>query len=682
MRSALLITASLIALIQPAIAQTVPDDDEAEDQQVPRTEIVVTGQRLDAARSKVEPSLGASTYTLSNEAIEHRPGGETRDLGFILAQVPGVRRDGSGALIVRNAPGKIQYRLNNIILPEGVADFGESLSSRLADKTELITGALPAQYGLVSGGVVNVTTKNGLYMKGGQAELYGGSHHSVEPAFEWSASRGGSSLFASGSFRRSDIGLAPLDAAANPAHDRIRELEGFLFADHLIDEEQRTSLILGSSNERNQVPGRAIAGLPGAEHAHGERRVSNHYAIAFYQRSDEALTLQASMFGLVSNEVIRPDEPLSLAADGVSRATRGWRRSVGTQIEAAYEAGARHTLRAGILLSNDREREAERDLAGTPLASAALFDADSVEHRVTASAFVQDEVRLAPRLTLNAGLRFDHVTDVGEPAQLGPRASLVYATPAGFTAHVGYARYVVAPPLGEAAPRSPFSGGAVNDSAREERDDYFDVGLQQKLGEWTFGIDGYWRSARDLLAQREWQFAPIERSFNYRRGRLHGVDLSLTYADGPVTAWSNLALAQANGREIVSNQGEFSAAQLDYAAAHDLPIDQDQRVTASGGLSYRFGHLLLSGDLLYGSGARRTAAGGVPNGARLPAHATFDLAAVYRLSLIEGRPLELRLDVTNLFDRSYGLGDGTGFAGGAPQWAERRGVFVGLEQSF
>ena len=36
-----------------------------------------------------EPVLGASTYTLTNDAIENRPGGETRDLGSILGSIFG-----------------------------------------------------------------------------------------------------------------------------------------------------------------------------------------------------------------------------------------------------------------------------------------------------------------------------------------------------------------------------------------------------------------------------------------------------------------------------------------------------------------------------------------------------------------------------------------------------------------
>lgn len=665
-----LLFASMAAMAPPPV--TAKDVGDQEDEQgAPASEIVVTGKRLDAARAQVEPALGASTYTLTNDAIENRPGGETRDLGSILVQVPGVRRDGGRGLVVRGAPGGVQYRLNNIILPQGSGDFGETLSARLADRTQLITGALPAQYGLVSGGVINVTTKSGLSSgNGGQAELYGGSHRTIQPAFEWGGARGGTSLFASGSFRRSDIGIASLDGSADPLHDRSREVEGFLFGDHVINEESRVSLILGSSNERNQIPGLAAPGIDPEGRRHGDQTTANHYAIASYQWSGDRATVQASVSGLVSREAIAPIEPLSIAADGLSRARRETRRSLGLQVEGAFDVGSAHTLRAGIVASMDRSRRTER------LATAAdIVESRSTGHRLTTSVFLQDEWKLTDRLTANAGLRADRVSGVSRGSRLGPRASLTWELPSGLAAHAGYSRYFVAPPMGEQA----LTGDG---RLRVESDDYFDIGAEQTLGGLKLGLDAYWRSARNLIAERRWDVAPAADSFAYRRGKLRGIEALMTYAHGPLRAWSNLAYSTASARGIISGRSLFTPPQLAWVDGHDTKIDQDQRLTGSAGLSYRFGHLLLSGDLLYGSGARRTAPGGDPNAARLPAYATLDFAAVYRLVLSDRHPLDLRLDVTNLLDRRYALSDGTGLAGGAPQWGERRGLFVGLEQGF
>jgi hypothetical protein len=646
------------------LAQSAPPDPDGDQETAaPATEIVVTGQRLDAARAKVEPALGASTYTLANDTIENRPGGETRTLGTILQQVPGVRSDGQGRLIVRGAPGGVQYRLNNVILPEGVADFGESLSARLADRTQLITGALPAQYGLAAGSVVNITTKSGLSQgNGGQAELYGGSHHTFEPAFELSTATGGTSLFASGSFRRSDVGLAAPDAR-EPLHDASRELEGFAFLDHVIDEDSRVSLILGSSNERKEVPGLPVAGIAGATSRHGIDKSNNHYAIASYQHIAGDLTVQASLSGLLSRSRVTPDEALSIAADGVARRRSDRRSGVGTQVETAYTQGDAHTLRAGLIASADRQRRDERFASAVTSAQSRATD-----RRLSTSLFVEDEWKITPQLTANLGLRADRVSGLDRPTHLGPRASLSWVAARGFTLHGGYARYFIAPPLGEARVG--------------ERDDYFDLGAERKIGDLTVGIDAYSRTARNQFAERNWPFGPIGDTFAYRRARSEGVELLTTYADGPVTAWANLALARSRGRGISVGRALFSPAQLVVTDHQSVRTELDQAITASAGASRRFGPLLLSADLLYGSGAPRTAPGDAIDGARLPAHATFDLAAVYRLKLIDGRPTDLRFDITNVGDRRYAFNDGTSLAGGAPQWAVGRGLFVGIEQGF
>jgi hypothetical protein len=133
---------------------------------------VVTGRRLDAARAAIEPRLGASTYTLPSRALENRSGTDNTPFNEIMLQTPGVSQEAFGQIHVRNEMANMQYRLNGIILPEGVSFFGQSLSPRYAGSIELITGALPAQYGLRTAGIIDITTKSGLYDNGGTVGVY------------------------------------------------------------------------------------------------------------------------------------------------------------------------------------------------------------------------------------------------------------------------------------------------------------------------------------------------------------------------------------------------------------------------------------------------------------------------------------------------------------------------------
>jgi outer membrane cobalamin receptor len=718
-RPAIALLAVIAALVLPLFAHAAePDgDDDDDDRPAPVSEIVVTAHRLDQARSDISPSLGASTYTLSNEAVEGRPGGETVSVGQLLSQAPGVAQGPSSRIVVRGQ-GELQYRINNVIIPEGITDIGDSLSTRLVEKVDLITGALPAQYGLQTGGVVNITTKNGVYNQGGQAELYGGSHGHMEPAYEFVGHWGSTNLFSSGSYLRSDAGLSPADASADPLHDRTSQLEGLAFLDHVISADARAFLVLGGSDEAFQLPharGLDAATYPGApydpfarpltlrgvqhfasEAWGGEERDSTIYAMAAYQRTQGALTLQASGFARWSILSLTPDPAGDILFTGMARSADNSDVTGGLQIEAVDHLDAHHTLRGGVVASWTASTNHATalvlpvDVQGAQTSDQPIRIAGrSSETRQETSAFLQDEWTLGASLTLNPGLRFDHVGGPGGGDQFSPRLNLVWTGGGGLSLHAGYARYFVPAPELEVLPDPQDLAGTTgaspsgrSDPIRAETDDDFDIGLQQKLEALTLSVDGYWRSARDLIDQARIGSTSLNQPFNFAHGRVRGVVLSATYAHAGLTLWANAAAARAEGRDIVSGQASFTPAELAFASSHHVRTSQDQTWTASAGGAYRWKALILSGQLTYGSGLPRTAAGGAPDAASLPAHVQLDLSSSYTMKGPAGRPIELRLDVINVADSRYQIQDATGLGRGAPAFALGRAFLVGAEQTF
>src|SRR6185312_5077232 len=147
--------------------------------------VVVTAERLAKARNGIQTQTGASTYTITSKDIEAQPGGENTLLNQVILQAPGVAQDSFGQLHVRGEHNGIQYRLNGIIIPEGISVFSQTLDPRLADSVKLITGALPAEYGNRTAGIIDVQTKSGLFTDGGEVSLYGGSHGKLNPSVSY-----------------------------------------------------------------------------------------------------------------------------------------------------------------------------------------------------------------------------------------------------------------------------------------------------------------------------------------------------------------------------------------------------------------------------------------------------------------------------------------------------------------
>src|SRR5271165_3965218 len=135
-------------------------------------DINVIAKQLDIARQSIEPSLGASVYNFGRQAIATQPQGDNQPLNRLLLQAPGVAQDSFGQVHVRGDHANLQFRLNGIILPEGINVFGQILQTRLANSVSLFTGPLPAQYGLLTAGIIDIETKAGALDTGGAFSLY------------------------------------------------------------------------------------------------------------------------------------------------------------------------------------------------------------------------------------------------------------------------------------------------------------------------------------------------------------------------------------------------------------------------------------------------------------------------------------------------------------------------------
>ena len=108
-------------------------------------EVVVTSEELDISREQIVPSLGATRYTVGPDRLDSQARGEDAPFNQTMLRFPAATQDSFGQLHVRGEHANLQYRIDDVLLPESIPGFGQELETRFADNISLITGALPAQ---------------------------------------------------------------------------------------------------------------------------------------------------------------------------------------------------------------------------------------------------------------------------------------------------------------------------------------------------------------------------------------------------------------------------------------------------------------------------------------------------------------------------------------------------------
>src|SRR5947207_2956247 len=276
------------------------------------------------------------------------------------------------------------------------------------------------------------------------------------------------------------------------------------------------------------------------------------YEILTYQKKVDDFNFQASIFTRYSSVLFRPDDVGDLIFNGVASRVDRDILSNGIELDMSYKLNDQHTLRSGLIFT---EQHATIDTAtlvfpvdasGNQTSDVPLRIVDNHDkYGYFYGFYLQDEWKPFEQLTINFGGRFDVVNAFADENQLSPRINVVYEPLKGTTLHAGYARYFTPPPL-EAVPQSTIGkfAGTTNESevtkdtpVKSERAHYFDAGMTQKIAEgFTVGIDGFYKSSHSVLDEGQFGEALILSSFNYKPGEIYGGEFTANYATGPFSA--------------------------------------------------------------------------------------------------------------------------------------------------
>ena len=505
----------------------------------------VKNNAFDTARSNLFTTAGTTSDTLTHDTIQALPQGTNTTVEKILLQAPGVSQDSaaSGLLHVRNDHANVQFRINGVMLPDGVTGFGSILDPSLIGSMSLITGALPAEYGMRTVGLIDITTRNDIFNNSGSVSYYGGSRGTIQPSFDYGGTFGntcptttsaatnsstvplatkaapaspadcfaGVQYFFTGSYLQTTEGIENPLSSLNAIHDLSNQYKGFAYMSAFVDPATRVSLIAGTATNWFQipnVPGQPIGlnGNPPVTSAFGATNFNSaalnesqyedtQFGVLALQRSANGFDGQLSYFTRYNFLHFMPDPVGDLLINGVASDITRESFSNGLQGDASYIINDTHTVRAGFTVSGEQTAVGNQSLVepvdpmGNPIDAPFTITDNVSKTGWLAGIYAQDEWKLTNNFKLNYGLRFDQMWQYVDANQLSPRASLTYKPFEFTTFHAGYARYFTPPIMVEAAPANfaLFNNTTaavttpLGNPVLPERSNYFDAGVDQNI---------------------------------------------------------------------------------------------------------------------------------------------------------------------------------------------------------
>jgi hypothetical protein len=321
-------------------------------------------QALDAARANIFAPVGTNTCDMTSHDIYNLPAGDDTPFDKALLQTPGFSQDSaaSGSLHLRNEHANLQYRINGVLLPDGVSGFTQFLDSSFVGNLTIIDGVLPAQYGLHTTGIIDITPKNGVFDGGGSIGVYGGTQTTVSPNFEYGGTFGQTQYYVTGRYFRSNEGIENPSPSYSAIHDRTDQGKFFGYASTLLGDGSRFSIISGASDGAYQIPNNpgqtpqfATPGFPPIDSSqiNENQYEQNYYSVLSWQKSIGPLDLQVSAFSRYSSLNFIPDPIGDLQYNGVASSVFRSSFLNGLMGDAAYRLNALNTLRFGFTGSGE-----------------------------------------------------------------------------------------------------------------------------------------------------------------------------------------------------------------------------------------------------------------------------------------------------------------------------------------
>jgi hypothetical protein len=656
-------------------------------------EVVVQGS--------AEPAAPITTRaSLAGEIVDRMPSRlRGRGVQDAIATIPGWSTEDNGLLHVRGVDDGLLYVIDGVPVHERLDGlFGLAPDPGMIDSMHVLTGYIPPEFGLKSGGVVEVRSRARLADRwSGNVEAGAGSRRTRHVTGLVGGPLSSRATLTSGlSAERSAAYLDPVDPAflhsdGDAESGGVQLMWNPAAGDNV-------SAIAGFGRSRYDVPNSAEQEQAGQDQ---QQRLRQYWQTASWQRAwSSSIVSQVAGYARQSTASLRGSELDTPLHTDANRSLR--RAGVLASVTRDFP---RHLVKAGGEVSWLRLEEDftfavapginpdETDLTDEALAftSSHPFHFHGTARPSLWSFYVQDSVRASSRLSVDLGVRFDRTQLLVAATQASPRLGMSYRFPTLDTAvRASFSRFFQPPQAEnlllasseEGRALSPFdtAEGAGGAEIRPERQDAVEIAVEQRFARMRVDVAYWHRRVRDAADPNVFFGSTIIFPNAVARGRASGFDLRIE-----VPRRRNVSgyISYTNARVV-----QFGPIVGDLFLEDDVPDlehgeaftpDHDQRNVAAAGVTYDHAPsgswLSLSGRYESGTplevdaddidelqerpGAERVDFGRM----RVRPRRIVDLEGGTRLYRQDGRDFSIRFAVLNVFNHAFAYNFGNPFSG-------------------